>query len=191
MFSGLSSLFYDDPSNSMGNMPNDVSNTISPYYQPYMDAGLSSMGTLQEQLARMYGDPGALYADLGKGFKESPGYEYNVQQATGAANRAAAAGGQLGSPAEQLALSKQVSGMADQDYDNYMKSMMGIYGGGIQGLTGLTQLGYGASSSMANDMANAMMGQYGMQMAGQNAQNQGFNSLLGTAGGLVGSASWW
>jgi hypothetical protein len=173
---------------SSGGMYDDVSSTITPYFQPYVDAGTSSLGTLQEQLSRMYSDPGALYADLGQGFRASPGYEYNVNQATQAANAAAAAGGQLGSPAEQQALAQQVGGMADQDYQNYMNSMMGLYGQGVQGLTGLTGLGYQASSSLAEDLARAQMAQYGLDQAGELAKMQQESSMFATIGGIAGAA---
>jgi hypothetical protein len=173
---------------SSNDMYSDVSSTIDPFFKPYVDAGTDSLGSLQDQIARMYQDPGALYADLGQGFRSSPGYEYNVQQATQGANRAAAAGGQLGSPAEQQALAKQVGGMADQDYQNYMNSMMGLYGQGVQGLTGLTNLGYQAGSTEAEDLARAKMAQSGMDQAGQLAQMQQQSSMFGDIAGIAGAA---
>jgi hypothetical protein len=181
----FSSFFGSNPYGGI-DTKSDMYNTVDKYYQPYMDAGTSSLSSLQEQIARMYGDPGALYADLGKGFKQSPGYEYNINQATQGANRAAAAGGQLGSTGEQLALSKQISGMADQDYGNYMNSMMGLYGQGVQGLQGLTGMGYKANSDMAGDMANAQMAQYGLDIGSKKSQQGIYDNMWGTAGQVAG-----
>lgn len=169
-----------------GGIYSDISKTITPYFDPYVQAGTSSLGSLQEQLSRMYSDPGALYASLGEGFQQSPGYQYNVQQATEAANRAAAAGGQLGSPAEQQALAQQVQGMANQDYQNYMNQMMGLYGQGVQGLTGLTGLGYQAGSTLAEDLARAKMAQYGMDAAKRQAEQKAQSDIIGSMAGLAG-----
>jgi hypothetical protein len=159
-----------------------VKQDISPYYQPYADAGIDSLGGLQEQLARMYQDPSALYQQLGAGYTESPGYQHSVQSATQAANRAAAAGGQLGSPAEQQALAGQITGMADQDYGNYMQNMMGLYGQGVQGLQGLTGLGYQAGSGMADQLANARYQQAGLQMQNDQAKQAEMSGLLSALG---------
>lgn len=185
MFSGLSSLFFDDPYEGM-DIYGPIKQDISPYFQPYQQAGEESLGSLQEQLGRMYQDPGALYSQLGAGYRESPGYQHQVQQATQAANRAAAAGGQLGSPAQQQALAGQISGMAGQDYQDYMNQMMGLYGQGVQGLQGLTGLGFQAGSGLAEDLAQAQMQQAGLQMAGKQAQMGGMSGLMGGLGSLAG-----
>lgn len=153
-------------------------------FQPFSEAGTESLGTLQEQLAKMYGDPSALYAQLGAGYQQSPGFQYSVDEATKAAQRAAAAGGQLGSPAEQQALAKQVSGMASQDFGDYMNKVLGLYGGGVQGLTGLTGMGF----QSAEDIANLMQAQMGLQQARELAKQQQQTSLIGDIFGLAGKA---
>ena len=68
----------------------------------------------------MVNDPNALYSKFGQGFQQSPGYKFQVDQATNAANSAASAGGMLGTPAEQQQLAGTVGGLANQDFYNYM-----------------------------------------------------------------------
>ena len=82
-------------------------------------------------------------------FKESPGYRYNVDQATQAANQAAAAGGMLGSPAEQTALARTVHGLADNDFQNYFRNVLGLYRGGLSGLGHFQDEGLHASDETA------------------------------------------
>jgi hypothetical protein len=178
----LDSILGGGSSHSAPDIYGPVKAEVTPYYQPYVDAGTNSLGGLQEQLARMYQDPSALYDQLGAGYRESPGYQHNVQSATQAANRAAAAGGQLGSPAEQQALAGQISGMADQDYGNYMQNMMGMYGQGVQGLQGLTGMGYQASSGLADQLANARYQQAGLEAQARQADQAGMSGLLGALG---------
>lgn len=182
------SIFGGGDGGSAPNIYGPVKEEITPYYQPYVQAGTDSLGSLQEQIARMYEDPNALYQQLGAGYRESPGYQHNVQSATQAANRAAAAGGQLGSPAEQQALAQQISGMADQDFGNYMNQVSGMYGQGVQGLQGLTGLGYQAGTGLADQLANAQYQQAGLNMQQKQMEQAGMSGLFGMAGMLGGAA---
>ena len=176
------SIFGGGDGGSAANIYQPVKEEVTPYYQPYVQAGTDSMGGLQDQLARMYQDPSALYQELGSGYRESPGFQHSVQSATQAANRAAAAGGQLGSPAEQQALSQQITGMADQDFGDYMGNVMGMYGQGVQGLQGLTGLGYQAGTGLADQLANARYQQAGLEAQARQASQAGMSGLLGALG---------
>lgn len=184
----LSSIFGGGSSSDVADVYGPVKAEVTPYYQPYVQAGTDSLGGLQEQIARMYQDPTALYQELGAGYRESPGFQHSVQSATEAANRAAAAGGQLGSPAEQQALAQQISGMADQDFGNYMNQISGMYGQGVQGLQGLTGLGYQAGTGLADQLANARYQQAGLEAQQRQVDQAGMSGLFGLAGMLGGAA---
>ena len=148
---------------------------ISPYYQPYIQAGQESLGGLQEQLGQMTQDPGALMNMLGQGYRQSPGLQMSEQQAIEAANRMAAKGGQLGAPGVQAAIAKQVQGMGEQDYGNYLDRALNLYGQGVKGLTGLTNLGAQEGAGLAQNLANVQMSQ------AQNIQNQQQQQRAGDA----------
>lgn len=97
----------------------------------------------------MVNDPGALMSRLGSGYQQSPGYQYNVDQATRASNNAAAAGGFIGSPQHQLQMAKEIGGLANQDYGQYLNNAMGLYGQGVQGIGNMYGQGLQGMQNMA------------------------------------------
>ena len=166
-----------------------IPGTITPYFQPYIQAGEQSLGGLQQQLTGLLQDPGALMQSLGAGYRTSPGMQQSMMQATEAANRAAAAGGQLGSPAEQQALAKQIYGMGEKDYGDYLNRVLGLYGTGVSGLSGLTQLGAGMGRGLAEDLAQVRMSQAGLEEAKMQAEQQSQAGLMGGLGSLLGAGA--
>jgi|HubBroStandDraft_1064217.scaffolds.fasta_scaffold00305_38 hypothetical protein len=167
-----------------------IPGTIKPYYQPYINAGSSSIPTLQSQFKQLINNPQQLLSNFGQGYEKSPGYQFSVDQATKAANQAAAAGGMVGSPAEQQALAGQITGLANQDYYNYLNKVLGLYGQGLQGYEGLYQGGLTSSNALANLLAENLQNQAGLAYAGQANQNQANGSGWGNLfSGLAGVAS--
>ncbi len=170
--------------------------------------------------------PGRLAAladgGLAAGFQADPGYQFRLQQGEEAINRSAAArGGRLGG-ATLKALSEYNQGLASQEFGNYANRAIGMAQGAdsqnMQALLnqagrqdqaslaaqanamGLTGMGYGAQSSMADLAAqggtqeaalNAQRGselagfgmQYGQQLAGSYAgQGGSLADLYSSAG---------
>jgi hypothetical protein len=190
MFGGLFGMGQKNPSDAAMGYYNQVPGTLKPYYDPYINAGHGALNTLQGQYQNLLGDPGALMNKLSSGYKASPGYQYNVDEATRGANQAAAAGGMVGSPAEQAQLGKSISGMASQDYNSYLSNVLGLYGQGLSGTQGINQMGYNASNELAQSLANSLMNQGNLAYSGQANQNQsqggGWGSLFGGMGSLLG-----
>jgi len=176
----------EDPSAAASKYLNQIPGTIKPYYQPYINAGQGAMGDLQTQYKQLLSDPTAIMNMIGGKFQASPGYQYNVGQATNAANQAAAAGGMAGSPAEQAALASRISGMASQDYNNYMNQGLGLYGQGLGVAGNINQMGYGASNELAQSLMSALMSQSQNAYAGANTKNQQSGGMFGGLGGLFG-----
>lgn len=197
-----------NPSNSAMPYLNQIPGMMQNYYNPYISAGQNAMGqlmpqyqnmmanggTLNNQYSQLVNDPTHMMNQIGSTYHQSPGYQWQVDQATKAANNAAAAGGMLGSPAEQQQLAQNVNGLANQDYYHYMdqgmnsygqglQGMQGMFNQGLQGMQGINEMGYGASNSLAENIAQAMMSQAMMKYAGQANQNQsqggGLGSMLG------------
>lgn len=156
-----------------------IPGTITPYYQPYIDAGKQAMGQVMPQYQNLMNNPGQFMNNMGKDFQASPGYQYQVDQATNASNQAAAAGGMLGSPAQQKALAGDISGMANQDYENWLNHAWGAYSTGLQGMQGINTMGYGASNQLAGDLASALMNQAQLAYSGAANANQSGGGMLG------------
>lgn len=184
---GLAQLFggSDNPADAGMDYLNQIPKTLKPYYQPYINAGQGAMGQLQGQYGNLVNDPTAMMNQIGSHYQQSPGYQFQVGQAQGAANNAAAAGGMLGSPEHQYNSANMVNQLANQDYYNYLNHGLGLYGQGLQGLGGLNTMGYGASSELGNNLASTLgaKAQLGYEgAAGQNKQEA--SALGGVFGGL-------
>lgn len=210
---GLAGLFGggDNPYDAASEYYNKIPSTISPYFNPYINAGRGALSQLQGQYGNLLGnysgvqgqynqlmnDPNAFISKIGAGYKQSPGFQWQMNQGMNAANNAAAAGGMAGSPQHQQQASTMAEGIANQDYYNYMRQAMGayntglsgnvgLYGAGMSGLQGINQMGYGASNELGNDLASSLMNQGNLAYSGQAAQNQSNGSNWGDIfGGLA------
>ncbi len=183
-----------------GKNPADVANgyisqipgQTKPYLSPYMEAGKGAMGNLQNQYADLLS--GGVQNKLGESYKQSPGYQFKLQEALRGGNAAAAAGGRAGTPMAQQQQMGIANGLASQDYGDYIKNQMSLYGQGLSGNEGLNQQGFEANKDYANTLANtlAQQGEYGYQ--GQKGMNEArgtnrsniFSGLGMAAGGLAG-----
>ena len=158
------------------------------YYDPYMQAGKGALSDLQNQYGGLLNNTGDVYNKLAGGYKESPGYQYALKSALGAGDAAAAAGGLLGSNAHQEGNMNLASDIASKDFNNYLKSILGLYGKGLEGEQGLNTQGFEANTSYGNMLGDILgqKAQYGYAgQAGQNqAKQQGISDIfkgLGTA----------
>lgn len=187
--SGLFNLFgAKDPSDAanqyLSQMTPQAQGYADRYMQPYINAGMRAMPTLEEQYNNLIKNPTGMMNQIGSTFQQSPGYQWQVDQATRAANNAGAASGMAGSQAEQQNLAQTVNGLANQDYYNYLGHGLNQYQQGLGGLSNINQMGYGASSQAMNAM---------IQAAIQQAMAQSENAYSGAAnqnqmrGGAIGS----
>lgn len=121
--------------------------------QPYNQAGLDALGMERNSLG-LGGAAGNAAATAA--FQESPGYRYQVDQATDAVARKASALGSLGSGNTQAAITDRASQLANQEY-----------GGWQDRLSNLGQRGQQAAGMQAG-----LQGQYGQSLANL-GQSQG------------------
>lgn len=192
---GLFGAFNDQPNPANSAMPyfNQATGALQSAFNPYIQAGNTALPQLQSQYGQLMNNPGGMVNKFGSSFHQSPGFNFQVNQATGAANRAAAAGGMAGSPMEQQSLASTVNGLANQDYYNYLNHAMSAYGMGLQGEGNLANMGFGASRSLGEDLANAYMNQGNLAYAGQVNQNEAeagkWPALFGMFSGAAGAAA--
>ncbi len=186
---GLFGMGMKNPGDAGMGYLNQIPNTIKPYFQPYMDAGKSMIPGLEYQYNQLVNNPGLIMNQFGQGYQQSPGFKFQVDQATRAANNAAAAGGMVGSPMEQQTLADTVNNLANQDYWNYLNHVLGMYGQGLGGMSHMYDSGLMASSDLANGLAQALSAQAQMAYNGQASKNSSNSSFLGDVAGGIGAAA--
>lgn len=189
IFGGIASMFSQNPGNAASQYFNQIPGMLNGVYSPwmgqnaqqamnpYLQSGQWANSNLQGQIGNLINNPGQFMNQMGQGFQQSPGFQFQVGQATNAANSAAAAGGMAGSPAEQQSLAGTVNGLANQDYYNWLNGAMGLYGKGLEGLQGM----YGTGAGMAQnqyDTGASMANAYGENLA-SSMENQGINAYNG------------
>lgn len=188
---GLGQLFSDwqNPANSAMPYMQQAQNQLPGYFQPWMQAGQNQLGGLQQQYSNLMNNPGGMLNMLGSQYKQSPGYQFQFQQGMNGVNNAAAAGGMLGGSQAQMNAGQMATGLANQDYYNYLNKAMGMYGQGLQGAQGMANNGMMASMGLGEDMSSLLGSQAQLAYQGQNAQNQQqggmWGSMLGGAASLL------
>ena len=178
---------FGNPANAAMPYLNQIQGTITPYLQPYSQYGQDTLPMLMGQYGNLINNPGQFLNQMGQNFQQSPGYQFQVNQALGAANRASAAGGMAGSPMEQQNIAGTVNQLANQDYYNWLNHAAGMYGMGLQGLQGMGQQGLQAGSELSSDLAQALMSKANLAYAGQANQNQMYGNLFGQGIGFLGN----
>jgi hypothetical protein len=169
---------------------NKIPGVLQGAYNPYMQAGQGALGALGQQYGQLLNNPGGFINSVGKNFQQSPGYQFQVDQSTRAAQNAANAGGMAGSVQNQQQVGGIANQLANQDYYNYLGNALGQYDQGLQGEQGIAGMGFNAANEYANSMGANLMNQGNLAYAGQinqNQQRQGtLGSIFGGLGGLFG-----
>lgn len=177
-----------NPADAGMNYLNQIPGTISPYYNPYINAGKESLGSLMNQFNELVSNPGSSMNKMGLGFQQSPGYQFALDQGTNAAKMAAAAGGMAGSPMHQNEAASIATNFANQDYYNWLGEVLKMYFSGLTGQKDLTNLGYGASNELANSLGANLMNQANMAYQGTANMNQmkadNYNRDMGMLGAI-------
>jgi hypothetical protein len=191
-------------------------------YQDYMQKGMQEMeqrrlegrGDIQQSLEQAlgYGAPyravggealGALGAGLGLAgggaqqgaldrFKESPGYQFALQQGLTGVSRGLAARGLAGSGAEARELQRTGQGLASEEYGQYQSRLAGLAGMGQTAAEQAAQQAQQAGSELSRAgeyYGGAEAGLYGqMGQAAAQARMAEAQRTSGLIGGLAGMA---
>lgn len=137
-------------------------------FNPYTQAG-SQATTAYSNALGLNGAAGNQAATAA--FQSSPGYQYQVDQATDAAARKASSLGMGASGNTLTALSTLGSNLANQDYGNYMNRLQGLSGQGLS----------------ATGAQGSLLGQQGNLQYQQGAGQAGLLSNQGTQLGALGT----
>jgi len=185
-------------------------NALTQLQQLLSNGGLSSNNQLLQMLGITTGANGAstnpILQALGYGgtsggigainpstFQGSPGYQFQLQQGLNAVTNSAAANGGLGGNALK-SLQSYGTGLANQDWYNYLSSLSGAYGNltntlgttqqnQISNLQGVATLGQNAAGNLGTN-ATTTAGQIGSNIIG--AGNAAAAGTVGSANAIAG-----
>jgi len=140
---------------------------------PYYGAGQEGLNALRYELGM-----GDRPVDYG-GFQATPGYQFARDEGLSAVEGGAAARGGLYSGATMQALQERGTGLANQEYGNYVNRLSGLAGSGQNAAAGM-----GAANQAYSNQAGNALGAYGNAAAAGaigvgNAVNQGIGNYLG------------
>lgn len=165
---------------------NQIPDILKQYLKPYADRGNAVYPSLQQHTDQLLNDPSGLLNHLSQGYQSSPGYQFQVNQAQQASNRASSAKGMLGSPMQQQQMAGTVNGLAQQDFNQYLSHVLGLYNQGLNSEQGIYNSGANASHSLGENLSNALMSQGNLAYSNATNQNQSSQQLLGMLLGLAG-----
>jgi hypothetical protein len=168
---GLFDWLGSDPSKAANKYLDQIPGMAHKAFDPYINMGQQMGKGLQDQYSQLMNDPGARMNQIGAGYQQSPGFQFALKQAMQAGGNAAAAGGMAGSPMHEFENMNTATGMANQDYNQYLQNAMGMYNTGLSGASGMYNTGANASNSMANMMNQNMQNQASNAYSGANWRN--------------------
>lgn len=173
---GLFNLFgggdYKNPADAAMPYLNQIPGVGHQYYDPWINQGLGAAGQSQGVYNQMTNNPNDYYNKIAAGYKQSPGYQFKLQQGLGAAGNAAAFGGMAGSPQHQQQAAGIAEGYANQDFNDYLNQVLGINKTGLQGQENAQTRGFGASGSLADLLGSNYAQQGALAFQGQAGENQ-------------------
>lgn len=115
---------------------------------PYMQGGNAAFSQVQSLLGLNGGNSDSMLATL----RNTPGYQFALQQGQQGLDRSAASRGMLLSGGQMKDSMTYNQGMADQNYNNYYNQLMGVSGLGENAAAGLGSQGTATGQGMANSM---------------------------------------
>ncbi len=180
---------YKNPADNAMPYLDQIPGQTQQYHQPWFNAGKNSLPILQDQYSSLLGDPGGKMNQIGKSFQQSPGFQFAMNQALQGGNNAAAAGGMAGSPQHQQQNMQLATDLGNQEYNNWLKNALGMYGEGLHGQQDMAHMGQQAGQSMSDIMAQTLAQQANLAYTGQQNQNQANSSMWGNIGKGIGALS--
>lgn len=116
-------------------------------------------------------------------FRETPGYQFALEQGRQAIERSAAAGGGLVSGNTLAALTEYGQGLADQNFQNYLANVMGLQNQGVDAALA------GMAVDEGNALANLRLGRGGAVASGIEGSTSALTGALSGISGALGGAA--
>ncbi|MCP5020007.1 MAG: hypothetical protein GY938_32680 [Ketobacter sp.] len=150
---------------------------------PFRDAGVNALGAYSEGIS----NPGKMYGRFRFNMEDDPGYNFQRDEALGAAERAMASRGYNNSGNMFNELSRRASGMAAANVDSQFNRQLAGYGADVSRnqdkygrnqtylgqLSGLAGQGQQAATNMGNIWTGSMANRANIRAGGALANQQG------------------
>ncbi|MCU7840853.1 MAG: hypothetical protein KZQ94_15925 [Candidatus Thiodiazotropha sp. (ex Troendleina suluensis)] len=114
-------------------------------------------------------------------FFASPGYEFNLNEVLSANEGRAASRGRLNSSATDRSNARYASGLASNEYSNYLNQLNSLAGVGQTANTNLASLGANAANNSGNALQNAGTARASGYLGQANTINNSLNSYLNSS----------
>lgn len=177
-----------DPAKAANEYYDKIPGTLHENYDPWINRGKQAGDSLQGQYDSLLGNPGGKLNDIGQNYQQSPGFKFAMQQALQGGNHAAAAGGMAGSPQHEQQNMTMATNLANQDYNQWIKNALGLYGTGIQGEQGMYGIGAQAGMGLGENLASNLAQQGQIAAESANSANQRRSGMIGQGIGAASSA---
>lgn len=125
----------------------------------------------------------------GAGFQQTPGYQFQVQQANDAVQNRMAALGMAGSGDAMKALATTTNGLASQEYGNYLNRLASMAGMGQTQTTNNNAAAMGAAGNMSNIAMAGGQQRASSIMSGANSWNTALGYLSNPNGPVMNAMS--
>lgn len=165
---------------------------IQPYYDPYIQAGQQAGERYAGITGQMAQDPSGMLSQLMQGYEESPYAARQRDEALKAARASAMAGGVVGTPQDLSQQANIAAALTGQGMQDWLRNVMGIQQSGLGAQQHLYDIGYGAGTGLAGQLANVQGTLGGLAFQKQAQQNQAARDILkalmqgaGAIGGAV------
>lgn len=188
---GLGAMFgdYKNPADAGMGYMDQIPGQLDKYLSPYINAGQRQLPGLEDQYNQLSTDPGGRLNQIGQGYHQSPGFQFALQQALQGSGHAAAAGGMAGSPQHEQQNMGIATGLADQDYNQWLGNALGMYNTGLAGKQGLYDTGAKTGMAMGEDLASVLANKAKLAYEGQNAENEHEGGMWGSIFGAAATAA--
>lgn len=163
-----------------------IPGAVGPYYNPYIQSGQGANQNLSGGLGSVFNNPVGAYNQVAGSYQMSPYAQNQINAETTAINNTAAAGGYAGSPYNQQQVGQMVQGLTSKDENEYINSVMGLWHMGLLGEEDLDNLGFNASSKMADVTGNTLNTEGGLAFANQSEKNAMHRNRMSNILGLTG-----
>lgn len=175
-----------NPFNKANQYLQQIPGQIGQQYDPYIQSGQNFIPGLTGQYNQLMEHPGQRLNEIGGDFQQSPGYQFALQQALNSADFNAAGRGLGGSPEHEQRRMQTATGLANQDYYNYLNQATGLYGQGLQGAGHMYDSSLHGTDELAQSIMDTLLGQAGTAYGGAINKNQNLGGSLGAIGGALG-----